>query len=265
MCADLTFPFYLSVFGRLSGGWQKRRDRRRPPWQLLRRRLGWKDGCCRRLCRVLLEISRLLCSVAASGVIWRLWLTFAEKKIDMERSGPALTAFRRAGWPGGSGAGGAPTAALWPIWCYTGGPPSLLRPATSRAQPVPRGQTTLCTALSGLDGPSDTLPGLVCSAAPSLAQSSPKHRHSPTASFTHRPPDVRPSCALPLVPTPSKTVDQTLPPDGVGKAGAFTVRAEPAWSPLGSGRRYMICVTLFFARCASQKTYCHARIACDST
>ena len=28
----------------------------------------------------------------------------------MERRGPALTAFRPAGWPGGSGTGGAPTA-----------------------------------------------------------------------------------------------------------------------------------------------------------
>ena len=31
---------------------------------------------------------------------------------------------------------------------------------------------------------------------------------------------------------------------------------------LGSGQRYMICVTLF-CTCASQKTYCHGRIACD--
>ena len=38
------------------------------------------------------------------------------------------------------------------------------------------------------------------------------------------------------------------------------------YSWLGSGPRYIICVTLF-ARCASQKTYCHAwhaRIACYS-
>ena len=76
-------------------------------------------------------------------------------KPDIERSGPAPTAFRRAGWPGESGTG-APSAALWPSWCDTGGPPSLLRPASSRAQPVPRGQTIWSTDLSGLDRLSDT-------------------------------------------------------------------------------------------------------------
>ena len=35
--------------------------------------------------------------------------------------------------------------------------------------------------------------------------------------------DERPSYARSLVPTPSKTVDQTLSPEGMGKAGAFTV------------------------------------------
>ena len=40
----------------------------------------------------------------------------------------------------------------WPSWCDTGGPPS---PASSRAQPVPRGPTAWSNALSGLNGPSD--------------------------------------------------------------------------------------------------------------
>ena len=35
----------------------------------------------------------------------------------MERSGPAPTALRRAGWPGGSGIGGAPAAATERL-CY---------------------------------------------------------------------------------------------------------------------------------------------------
>ena len=40
-------------------------------------------------------------------------------------------------------------------------------------------------------------------------------------SFARWPLDGRPGCARSLVPTPSNTVDQTLPPDGMGKA--FTV------------------------------------------
>ena len=67
-------------------------------------------------------------------------------------------------------------------------------------------------------------PGLFCSAA-TLAQSSANHTQSPTLSFTYWPLDVRPSYALSLVPTPSKTVDQSLPSDGtrMGKACACLV------------------------------------------
>ena len=63
-----------------------------------------------------------------------------------------------------------------------------------------------------------SLPGLVCLAA-QLAQWSHQHIHLPTQSFTHCPLDVRPSYAWSLVLTPSKTVDQTLPPwsDGEGR------------------------------------------------
>ena len=43
-----------------------------------------------------------------------------------------------------------------------------------------------------------------------------------SGSILHWPLDGRPSYAWSLVPTPSKTVDQALPPDGMGKAGAFT-------------------------------------------
>ena len=77
---------------------------------------------------------------------------------------------------------------LWPSWCDTGGLPSL---ASSRPQPVPREQTTWSTALSRLDGPSDLTTRLRLSSP--LAQSSPKHTHPPTQSFTHWPLDVRPA------------------------------------------------------------------------
>ena len=52
---------------------------------------------------------------------------------------------------------------------------------------------------AGLMAYQTPLPGLVCSTAP-LAESSPKHRHSSTQSFTYRPLDVRTTYARPLVP-----------------------------------------------------------------
>ena len=47
----------------------------------------------------------------------RLCLTGVTQKPGMERCGPAPTALRRAGWPGGSGIGGAPAAATERL-CY---------------------------------------------------------------------------------------------------------------------------------------------------
>ena len=44
-------------------------------------------------------------------------LTGVTQKPGMERCGPAPTALRRAGWPGGSGIGGAPAAATERL-CY---------------------------------------------------------------------------------------------------------------------------------------------------
>ena len=72
-----------------------------------------------------------------------------------------------------------------------------------------------------------SLPGLACSAGP-LALSLPKHRLG--HSLAHRPLHVRPSYARSLIPSPSKTVKQTIPPDGMARAGAFTLSAEHAWS-----------------------------------
>ena len=72
-CADSTTPSYLAVSGWLAGGVRGKRDLRgcfyHPPWQLLGWRLGWKDCCCGWLLLDLLEISRMLCSVAVSGVM----------------------------------------------------------------------------------------------------------------------------------------------------------------------------------------------------
>ena len=50
------------------------------PWQLLGWRLGLKDCCCCWLLLDLLAISRMLCSVAVSGVCCRLCLTLTGKK-----------------------------------------------------------------------------------------------------------------------------------------------------------------------------------------
>ena len=57
--------------------------------------------CCCWLRRVLLEISRMLCSVAVSGVmqLCPTRLTFAERKPGMERRGPTPTAFDRPAGP----------------------------------------------------------------------------------------------------------------------------------------------------------------------
>ena len=106
---------YLAVSGRLAGG-SGERDLRgcfyHLPWQLLGWRLGWKDCCCGWLLLDLLAISRMLCSVAVLGVMLptmpELLPTVPDlkkKETGIERSGPTPSAFRRAGWHGGSGTG----------------------------------------------------------------------------------------------------------------------------------------------------------------
>ena len=75
--------------------------------------------------------------------------------------------------------------ALWPSWLDTGGQPSSLRPVSSWAQPVPRGQTIWSTALSGLDGPSDMTTRLSlfgCTAGTVVTQST--HSHPLNVSLT---------------------------------------------------------------------------------
>ena len=51
-----------------------------------------------------------------SGMLPTMSARSQKKKAGMQRSSPTLTAFRRAGWHGGSDKGGAPTAAIWPSW-----------------------------------------------------------------------------------------------------------------------------------------------------
>ena len=71
--------------------------------------LAERTCCCRWLSLALLAISRMPCSVAVSGVMLPTVPNLRthtqvrrRKNPGMERSGPALTAFRRAGWPGGN-------------------------------------------------------------------------------------------------------------------------------------------------------------------
>ena len=98
-------PHLLWLAGRGDAG------RGGPPWQLLspsRWRPGWKD-------MILLALagpagnSRILCSVAVSGVTWPSMSDLSRKKPGMERIDPILTSFVWGGWLGGSDIGGAPT------------------------------------------------------------------------------------------------------------------------------------------------------------
>ena len=82
------------------------------------------------------------------------------------------------------------------------------RPASSRAQPVPSGQTDLVHGSQRARWPIP--PHYQGNQAPSvpLHRQRSRHpstdRHSPTPPFTHRPPDGRPGCARSRVPTPSQ-------------------------------------------------------------
>ena len=87
------------------------------------------------------------------------------------------------------------------------------------------------------------LPDFVHSAAP-LAQSSPKHRHAPTQSLSHRPPDGRPGSALSPVPLHHLRVQTSPPlPDGMGGSAPLrrglnrlgsicTIYTSKRWDPI---------------------------------
>ena len=115
---------------------------------------------------------------------------------------------------------------LWPSWCDTEWPPSLLRPASSRAQPVPRGQTTWSSALIGLDGPSDitTRLSLFGGTAGAVVTQAHTFTHSIFHSLTSRR-EAKLCTVTGLNTIQSETVDQTLPPrwDGEGRRLYFVL------------------------------------------
>ena len=113
MCADSTTPSYFAVSCRLAGRVRGKRDLRSvsiiPLGSCSGGGLPGRTCCCRWLSLALLAISRMPCSVAVSGVMLPTVPNLRthtqvrrRKNPGMERSGPALTAFRRAGWPGGN-------------------------------------------------------------------------------------------------------------------------------------------------------------------
>ena len=140
------------------------------PWQLLWWRLGWKDCCCRWLWRVLLAILRM---PAPSGVMLTTVPDLRRKSqawkevACTQRLSPGRLARREEHLllPSGD----------------TEGPPSWLRPASSRAQQVPRGQSTCLPGLrlsQGLMAHQTPISGLVCSTAftPSIFHSQASRR-----------------------------------------------------------------------------------------
>ena len=119
MCADWTSRYPFAVSGRRAGGsWGKGAG---TAVSIIRLGScsGSGGGLAGRMCFcswLSLDppaISRMLCSVAVSGGTWptRTVSDLGRKKTGMERSDPTLSPFLRAGWPGGSGIGAAPTAA----------------------------------------------------------------------------------------------------------------------------------------------------------
>ena len=104
--------------------------------------------------------------------------------------------------------------ALWPSWSDTGGPPSSLRQASSRARPEPRGQTKWPPALSELDGLSGTITRLPLFSwiASSVVTQTQTLTHSMFHSQASRREAKLCSITGPQALIPFKTVDQTLPP-----------------------------------------------------
>ena len=126
-CADSTTPSYLAVSGGLAGGVRGKRDLRgcfyHLPWQLLGGE-AWLEGLLLRLAlagpagdlKNALLRRRLGCLLPTVPDPHR---KKKKKKTDMERSGSTPSALRRASLPGGSGTGGAPTAAAESHRCWT--------------------------------------------------------------------------------------------------------------------------------------------------
>ena len=83
--------------------------------------LAGRTCCCRWLWRVLLAISRMLCSAAVSGFVLPTESDLRRKKRKQARKEVTLhlPLSAGAGWPGGSGTAGAPTAAAGRLACWT--------------------------------------------------------------------------------------------------------------------------------------------------
>ena len=126
MCSNSTTPSHLAVSGLLAGGWRGKRDR--PPWQLPalaaaqveacleeHAAAAGSDGSCRRS-----ESQECSAPSLSRVVCCRLCLTFAEKTRHGKKWDLAPTAFLLAGWPGGSGTEGAPTASADQCRRWTG-------------------------------------------------------------------------------------------------------------------------------------------------
>ena len=181
--------------------WQRARfGRGSSPLAAARVRHGWKDCCCRWLLLDLLAISRMLCSVAVSGVMLLTLPDLAERE-------------KKQAWP------------------YTlCSPPGLL--AAGPAGVVQEERLLLLLRNATAAGPLLDICAcwivLVCSLRPSPPTSGlARMRGGGVRSWTGsllstplaadcgpgpEPLDRRPSYARSLVSTPSKTVGQTLPP-----------------------------------------------------
>ena len=196
MCADSTTPSYFAVSCRLAGRVRGKRDLRSvsiiPLGSCSGGGLPGRTCCCRWLSLALLAISRMPCSVAVSGVMLPTVPNLRthtqvrrRKNPGMERSGPALTAFRRAGWPGGSGPGGAPASALGPAGATLEDHLAFFarrarRPGRCRADRLPGLRCLNGHRASGLDGPSDTTTrlGLFCCTASAVVTQAHTLTHS---------------------------------------------------------------------------------------
>ena len=127
--------------------------------------------CCHWLGRVLLAISRMLCSVAVPGVTLPT-VSDLRRKTRHGLKWPDTHLFRLAGWPGGSGRRSTYFCALpgWPAGATLEGSPAYVaRRARGRSRCHAERLPGLLLS-EGLMANKTPLPGLVCSAAP-LAQS----------------------------------------------------------------------------------------------
>ena len=102
--------FNVSVSGRLVGKMLGKRDLRRPPWQLLRRRLGGID--------MLLPLALAGATDDLKNALLRLWPCGRPAPPSCIGGSPTA-AVERLAWPGGSSIRGAPAVAAERISFWT--------------------------------------------------------------------------------------------------------------------------------------------------